>query len=124
MTESEAVLQRVQSLALRRVRSFKWRGSVSAVLFLAACASAPTAVPDARSVTAAAPTQFPPGEGQPQVQESCGPCHAITVVTSARKSAAEWERTVNGMITRGARVRDDNYDAILDYLIRHFGNGA
>jgi hypothetical protein len=64
--------------------------------------------------------EFPPGSGQPSVQAACGPCHAVTVVTSARKSEAEWERTINAMITRGARVPDEDYDIILDYLVRNF----
>ena len=63
---------------------------------------------------------FPSGTGQPQVQAACGPCHAVTIVTSARKSEVEWERTVNAMVTRGARVPDEDYDIILDYLIANF----
>lgn len=69
---------------------------------------------------AATPAVFPPGAGQAQVQAACGPCHAVTIVTSARKSDADWERTVEAMITRGARVPDEDYDAIVDYLIRNF----
>jgi mono/diheme cytochrome c family protein len=64
--------------------------------------------------------QFPAGAGQPQVQAACGACHAVTVVTAARKSEPEWERTVAAMVTRGARVPDEDYDAIVDYLVRNF----
>ena len=66
------------------------------------------------------PSEFPPGPGQSEVQAACGPCHAITVVTSARKSEAEWASTVDAMITRGAPVADADYDAIVDYLARNF----
>jgi mono/diheme cytochrome c family protein len=65
-------------------------------------------------------TGFPVGEGQAKVQAACGPCHAVTIVTSARKSEADWESTINAMITRGARVPDEDYDLILRYLARHF----
>lgn len=112
-----------------RARPAPWRMSLALVL-LAGCgamafaadgASVPAAaVPAVPPGTATAPAQFPPGPGQPQVQQACGPCHAITIVTAARKSEVEWERTVNAMITRGARVSDDDYDAILDYLIANF----
>ena len=51
---------------------------------------------------------------------ACGPCHAITVVTSARKSEAEWERTIKAMIMRGARITDKEFDVILDYLVANF----
>jgi cytochrome c5 len=71
--------------------------------------------------TLSAPTQFPPGPGQATVQRACGPCHAVTVVTSARKSEAEWDRTIGAMKTRGAHISDDDYDVILDYLIANFG---
>lgn len=67
---------------------------------------------------------FPPGAGQPQVQAACGPCHAVTVVTSARKRPEEWERLVEVMITRGARVSDADYDVIVDYLVRNFSVAA
>lgn len=85
------------------------------VLVAAAVVGLPVAL-----ALAATPAVFPPGPGQSQVQAACGPCHAVTIVTSARKSDAEWERTVESMITRGARVPDEDYDAIVDYLIRNF----
>jgi len=75
----------------------------------------------AATVTVAeAPSEFPPGQGQAQVQATCAPCHAITVVTSARKSANEWASTVDAMITRGAPVTDADYDVIVEYLVRNF----
>ena len=64
--------------------------------------------------------EFPPGPGQTQVEAACGPCHASTVVKRARKTEAEWVSTVDAMITRGAPVADDNYDLIVDYLMRNF----
>jgi hypothetical protein len=67
-----------------------------------------------------APSEFPPGPGQAQVQAACAPCHEITVVTSAHKSESEWQSTVDAMITRGAPVTDDDYDVIVDYLLRNF----
>jgi hypothetical protein len=78
----------------------------------------------ARGESPAGTGRFPPGTGQPQVQAACAPCHAVTVVTSARKSAAEWERLVEVMITRGARVSDADFDVIVDYLIRNFSASA
>jgi cytochrome c5 len=93
---------------------------VAALLGALAAITAHTEMPVQDSVAAPPAAQFPPGAGQPQVQEACGPCHAITVITSARKSEAEWERTVNAMITRGARVSDADYDLIVDYLINNF----
>jgi len=88
------------------------RASAAWKLLVAVLASAGSA--------ADAPSEFPPGAGQSEVQAACGPCHAITVVTSARKSESEWAQTVDAMITRGAPVADADYDAIVDYLARNF----
>jgi len=101
-------------------RSLCWTGLLlaGAGLCTLAIASDDAAEP---SGVSSAPTQFPPGPGQAKVQLTCGPCHAITVVTSARKSEAEWERTLGAMTTRGARISDEDYDVILDYLIANFG---
>ena len=89
------------------------RATVAAALLAAAVASH-------RRPLAEAPSEFPPGPGQSEVQAACGPCHAITVVTSARKAEAEWASTVDAMITRGAPVADADYDVIVDYLARNF----
>jgi len=88
------------------------RATLAAKLLAAAVASSAT--------VADAPGEFPPGSGQSEVQAACGPCHAITVVTSARKSEAEWASTVDAMITRGAPVADADYDVIVNYLTRNF----
>lgn len=88
------------------------RATAASKLLVAVLASAGTA--------AEAPSEFPPGTGQREVQAACGPCHAITVVTSARKSEIDWANTVDAMITRGAPVPDADYDAIVEYLVRNF----
>jgi mono/diheme cytochrome c family protein len=79
-----------------------------------------TAAMGAVATLADGPAEFPPGAGQVEVQAACGPCHAITVVTNARKSESEWASTVDAMITRGAPVADADYDAIVAYLARNF----
>ena len=101
-------------------RSRCWAGLLLAGAGL--CTLAIAGDDDAEAAGASsAPAQFPPGPGQAKVQLTCGPCHAITVVTSARKAEAEWELTLGAMTTRGARISDDDYDVILDYLIANFG---
>jgi hypothetical protein len=87
------------------------RARVAATLLAAAVAGA---------AAAEAPSEFPPGPGQSEVQAACGPCHAVAVVTSARKAEAGWATTVDAMITRGAPVADADYDVIVDYLARNF----
>jgi hypothetical protein len=97
-------------------RSFPWTGLLLAGAGLCTMAVAGSDGAEVAGTSSAA-ARFPPEK----VQLACGPCHAITVVTSARKSEAEWDRTIGAMITRGARVSDADYDVILDYLIAKFG---
>jgi len=85
-----------------------------------AAAAAIATIGGAGSMAAEAPSEFPPGPGQAAVHAACAACHAITVVTSARKSEPEWASTVDAMITRGAPVPDADYDIIVDYLVRNF----
>ena len=85
----------------------------AAVALIATVLGAAIAVADSSN-------EFPPGPGQTQVQAACGPCHAISVVTSSHKTEAEWVSTVDAMIMRGARVANDDYDLVADYLIRNF----
>ena len=90
--------------------------TVAAIAAMAAIGALGRADP----LAADAPAEFPAGPGQAVVRAACAPCHAITVVTSARKSETEWANTVDAMITRGAQVADEDYDAIVDYLARNF----
>jgi mono/diheme cytochrome c family protein len=107
-------LRRRRRRALARAIEFAdmTRATVAATLLAAAVASS--------AAVAEAPSEFPPGPGQSEVQAACGPCHAVTVVTSARKAEPEWASTVDAMITRGAPVADADYDVIVDYLARNF----
>lgn len=67
---------------------------------------------------------LPAGDGRDIVQEKCGGCHALKVVTSKRASRAEWSRLVDQMISRGAEVEDEDIQTVVDYLTKNFGPGA
>ncbi|MES2443209.1 MAG: cytochrome c [Pseudomonadota bacterium] len=77
------------------------------------------------TVAVAAPQAagLPAGPGQQQVQAGCGGCHAMTVITGKHYSAAKWETVVDGMIDRGAKVSDADYELVVAYLAKHFGAG-
>jgi competence ComEA-like helix-hairpin-helix protein len=63
---------------------------------------------------------LPPGKGQAIVQQQCGGCHALKVVTAKRASKQQWSTVVDQMITRGADVPDEDIDTLVDYLARNF----
>jgi DNA uptake protein ComE-like DNA-binding protein len=64
---------------------------------------------------------LPPGDGRDLVLESCNSCHNLKVVVHARKSRAEWAKSVNDMIQRGAQIFPEEIDPITAYLTKAFG---
>jgi hypothetical protein len=67
--------------------------------------------------------KFPPGPAMAKVSTACSGCHAPDIVLNARKSRAQWEKSVDMMIDRGAKVSDAEYDGVVDYLVKNFGTG-
>jgi mono/diheme cytochrome c family protein len=62
-----------------------------------------------------------PGPGQETTSRICSGCHALTVITSSRKSADDWAGTVDQMRSRGADGTDEEFDQIVKYLAANFG---
>ena len=54
----------------------------------------------------------------------CGGCHPVETVTSQRRTRAQWQESINSMVTRGAKGTDAELAAILDYLAAQFGPAA
>jgi competence ComEA-like helix-hairpin-helix protein len=64
---------------------------------------------------------LPPGDGKEIVEQKCGGCHAMKVVTSKRASPQQWSALVNQMVTRGADIEDEDIQTVIDYLAKSFG---
>jgi len=60
--------------------------------------------------------------GQRSAQQACGQCHAFEVVTQKRRTHKQWEAQIEAMIAKGARISNDEFDAIADYLTAHYGS--
>ena len=68
--------------------------------------------------------QAQPQEGPPArevLQKVCGTCHALERVTASRRSRAQWEETMDKMISLGAKGTDEELATILTYLVRQYG---
>jgi mono/diheme cytochrome c family protein len=53
--------------------------------------------------------------------KACGRCHPPERVTATRRTKAQWEESINAMVTsRGATVTAEEHDLVLDYLVREF----
>ena len=48
----------------------------------------------------------------------CGKCHAASLVADLR-SLEEWEETVNKMVSLGAQGTDEQFDAVMRYLLKN-----
>jgi len=64
---------------------------------------------------------FAPGQGRNETATACGMCHAPIMVTGKKFDADKWAEVVDQMIDKGARVRDEDYDTIVNYLAAHYG---
>jgi hypothetical protein len=58
------------------------------------------------------------------VEERCVGCHALTIVKTSQKTRAEWEETVERMVEKGARLNEEQTEAVIDYLTETYGAGA
>jgi len=64
---------------------------------------------------------LPPGEGREMVMTSCTGCHNLKSTVHARKSRADWTKSVNDMIQRGAQIFPEEIEPITAYLSKTFG---
>ena len=78
----------------------------------------------------ASPTQpkpvveLPEGDGKAIATEFCQDCHTLATVVKARKAPDEWHEAVQLMMDRGARLPQDKFDTLVQYLAKNFGPQA
>jgi competence ComEA-like helix-hairpin-helix protein len=64
---------------------------------------------------------LPDGPGKAAFEKNCTTCHDAAQAISKRRTADEWERVIDDMVTRGANGSDEELDAITAYLTKSFG---
>ena len=64
---------------------------------------------------------MPEGRGKAIVLNVCTLCHDLTRIRRGRRSAEEWEETLNAMLNEGAPLSDDAFPIVHAYLARNFG---
>jgi cytochrome c5 len=65
--------------------------------------------------------ELPEGDGKAIATEYCQDCHKLTNLTAARKTSDDWHDTVQTMMDRGARLPQDKFDILVQYLVKNFG---
>lgn len=68
--------------------------------------------------------ELPDGEGKQQVEELCTACHSLQPIVTARHTKAEWRAEVDNMVGLGALGTDEDFNAVVEYLGRHYGKGV
>jgi competence protein ComEA len=63
---------------------------------------------------------LPDGPGKDVMVRACGICHEPRRAASVRLTREGWSGVIDSMIKRGAKVSEDEYPLVLDYLTTHF----
>lgn len=69
----------------------------------------------------AAWAQLPEGNGKDVLYQVCGKCHDAEIVKGYHQDSATWSHVISQMIDQGAEGTDDQFNAVLAYLVKNFG---
>ena len=97
---------------------------VMTTLFVCLVLHAQTATSTHSQTASTPPVPLPEGPGKTIMEHSCIGCHSLSVVTTARVSAVQWDAEVRMMVSRGAVVRDQDMQTLTQYLAKSFGPNA
>jgi competence protein ComEA len=64
---------------------------------------------------------LPDGPGKETVMTVCTACHGLEDIVASRHTKAEWKKLVDKMISFGAEAKDEEFEAIINYLAKNFG---
>jgi len=64
---------------------------------------------------------LPDGPGKETFAKVCTQCHGTDVIVVQKHTKAEWKTLVDTMISYGAEAKDEEFEAIINYLAKNFG---
>jgi len=64
--------------------------------------------------------RFPEGPGKAALFKLCKECHGPEPVVAELRTRADWSKTLDTMAGYGAQGSDEEFNQLLDYLVRHF----
>jgi len=67
---------------------------------------------------------LPEGPGKDVTVRACAPCHEARRAASVRLTRDGWAAVIDSMEKRGAKVSEQEFPVILDYLATHFPGEA
>ena len=95
-------------------KSFSWLALMAAAVCI--WAVLPNRAQERQNQT----VQLPDGDGKATVQAACGVCHSMSQVTNAGHDREEWNTVLHMMVNVGAPVPENQFDTVLDYLVKNF----
>ncbi len=90
-------------------------------LILAAAGSTSGQVPQPPALSGEG---LPDGPGKDVTVKACAPCHEARRAASVRLTRDGWAAVIDGMQKRGARISEQEFPVVLDYLATHFPGEA
>lgn len=75
----------------------------------------------AQTPSAAPQAQAAPDPDKAVFLRLCSDCHDGDRATAGRRSRTEWEEVLTKMVDKGAVGSDQDFEAVLAYLLRNFG---
>jgi len=67
---------------------------------------------------------LPDAPGKDVVVQNCAGCHDLNLISTQRKTPAEWEATVNRMIANGVTLDETQFDQVVAYLGKNLAKPA
>jgi mono/diheme cytochrome c family protein len=61
-------------------------------------------------------SQLPDGPNRETAQRICSGCHSVQMFTGRRMTREQWGGVVSNMIGRGAKISDEEFDEVVNYL--------
>lgn len=68
--------------------------------------------------------ELPDGQGKALVQNACSECHGVGVLLDQPRSREAWGEVVSRMVGNGAKLSDDDYNLVIEYLATHLGSAS
>ena len=99
---------------LERDRSTAWSLAALATLLAALSVAASSVASGAQQDAAKDP-------GAETFNAVCSKCHTPERILAARRTSTQWEEVLEKMTKIGAQITDENYETIMDYLLRRYG---
>jgi len=73
------------------------------------------------AIAVRADVDLPQGPGKDILENTCEECHGPERIVEKAWTKEKWRATVNDMVSRGAELKPDEIDTLVDYLSTYFG---